>query len=158
MDIGEFDLLEILYWTLHGTKRSHLEKITVLPMLRTHQHLKRLWEEASDLTFIAIFERCGVPASHSMGWGCAFIQSLAKWAQKSHCHQQGSCKSKPKLNYKPKKTPTIFWISYFKGIYIYIYSWKIYHKEIIKVRTNSSFRLYLSILKSQCFLWKKTSM
>lgn len=42
MDIGEFDLLEILYWTLHGTKRSHLEKITVLPMLRTHQHLKRL--------------------------------------------------------------------------------------------------------------------
>ena len=36
-----------------------------------------LRQEASDLTFIAIFERCGVPASHSMGWGCAFIQSLA---------------------------------------------------------------------------------
>ena len=36
--------------------------------------------------------------------------------------------TKPELNHKPpKKTPTIFWISYFKGIYIH----EIYHKEII---------------------------
>lgn len=94
------------------------------------------------------------------GMSLCFYPILSKsWAlTKAIVTNRDPGMTKPELNYKPKKTPTIFWISYFKGIYIYIYSWKIYHKEIIKVRTNSSFRLYLSILKSQCFLWKKTSM